>query len=223
MYLKVRVSLVLALLALFALVASSGASGVQATPQATNSVIKKVISPAEQNQALANAAGPGQPFPIPVDFGSSAVFPAAAGAPLGPPGRSAAGAAARGAESIARKAYPDAWADTDADDMETADVGIEGLSQEYSSYVYNQINALKKPYPHRWVGRVTFTTAGGTSFCSGTSISGNVLLTAAHCIYDSTNNVFYSGWTFRPATGRATRPTGHSPRRPAGCCLTGST
>jgi hypothetical protein len=207
MYRKVRVFLVLAL---FALSAFAGASGVQAKPEAVQSlVVSKRISPAEQKEAHAKAAEPARPLQSPVDFGSAVVIPAAEDAALGPPGRSPSGAAARGAEAIAQQAYPDAWTNSAAAAAtETTGGDPAGLSQEYSSYAYNQIAALQTPYPHRWVGRVTFTTPAGTSYCSGTSISGNVLLTAAHCLYDTTNNRFYSNWAFQPAFRNGGAPFG---------------
>ena len=83
-----------------------------------------------------------------------------------------------------------------------------GTSQVYSSYIVNQIAALQRVYPHRWVGRLSFSVPGGTSYCSATSISGNVMLTAAHCLYDSTNNVWYNNWVFTPAYRLGNAPYG---------------
>src|SRR4030065_261720 len=43
-----------------------------------------------------------------------------------------------------------------------------GTSAVYTSYTVNKAVALHKIYPHVWVGRLSFSTPGGTSFCSGT-------------------------------------------------------
>ncbi len=86
-----------------------------------------------------------------------------------------------------------------------------GTSQVFTSYTVNQATALHTIYPHRWVGRVSFTTPTGTSNCSATSISNNVMLTAAHCLYDSTNNRWYSNWVFSPAYRNGATPYGSFP------------
>uniref|UniRef100_UPI0035AFCAF8 trypsin-like serine peptidase n=1 Tax=Promineifilum sp. TaxID=2664178 RepID=UPI0035AFCAF8 len=54
-----------------------------------------------------------------------------------------------------------------------------------------------------------FTTASGPSFCSATNISGNsVIVTAAHCVFDSTNNVWYTNVVFTPAFRGTSGPYG---------------
>lgn len=83
-----------------------------------------------------------------------------------------------------------------------------GTSQVYTSYSVNNKTALWKVYPHKWVGRLSFTTPDGTAYCSATAISGNNIVTAAHCIYDSTNNRWYSNWVFSPAYRAGISPYG---------------
>ena len=91
--------------------------------------------------------------------------------------------------------------------LESADL-VSRASARSTRATLQPIAALQTVYPHRWVGRVTFTTPSGTSFCSGTSISNNIMLTAAHCIYDSTNNQFYSNWALSPAYRNGSAPYG---------------
>jgi len=128
------------------------------------------------------------------------------------PGFVAAGVAALDADLVAQAAYPLDWAvseETDVSDLHL--LGPDGTSGVYTSYIINQFRAMQNRYPHKWVGRISFTTPNGTSFCSGTSISGNIMLTAAHCLYDSTNNIWYSNWAFTPAYRRGSAPYGTFP------------
>ncbi len=177
-------------------------------------VVKKVISPAQQRAALAfwtrEAISAAQPTVITADLGPAIIDEAAIArqVPTGPPGFAAAGAAAADADQVAQAAYPLDWAALEeiaasADLLEPA-----GTSQIHTSYVVNQVAAMQKLYPHRWVGRVVYSTPSGTSTCSATSISGNVMLTAAHCLYDSTNNRWYSNWVFSPAYRNGNSPYG---------------
>lgn len=183
-------------------------------------VVSKVIPPEAQKAALAfwtrDAMAAAPPLALPVQRGPAAIDDAALRqhAVTGPPAAVAAGAAAQGADRLAQTAYPRDWAALDAPSDHAAEAtAIEplGTSQVFTSYTVNQATALHKIYPHRWVGRVSFTTPTGTSNCSATSISNNVMLTAAHCLYDSTNNRWYSNWVFSPAYRNGATPYGSFP------------
>lgn len=187
----------------------------QTAQAATNSqVVSKQVRPAQQaaavkfwtHEALANA----QPFPMMVD--ASADVPASVeDSAVGSAGSSSAGMAAVGADSVAQKGYPADWAVQGEDSFSLTDEEAVGGSQIYTSYYANYYTFNWKIYPHVWVGRLSFSTTGGTSYCSGTSISGNVMVTAAHCLYDTTNNVWYSNWVFSPAYRNGTAPYGTFP------------
>ncbi len=212
---------VLSLLFLMGLVLSLSAAAmgnpsesVKTTDPSSPLTVSKVVSPASQRAALAFwtrdeiAAAP--PLALPVDNG-----PVAGGAgPLeaqasGEPGFVAPALAAPNADQIARDAYPDDWAALDATNgVEAAPVGPDGTSGVYTKYIVNQWTSAQTVYPHRWVGRVSFLTSAGTSYCSGAAISGNIMLTAAHCLHDSTNNVWYSSWVFSPAYRNGSAPYG---------------
>lgn len=133
----------------------------------------------------------------------------------GPEGSTPAGAAEPGAIDVARAAYPEDWeALEQANLLEEPLFGqdeaeaVEGTSSVYTSYDVNTNSALWQIYPHRWAGRLTFRTPTGNSSCSATAISGNNIVTAAHCVYDSTGNVFFSNWVFAPAYRNGTTPYG---------------
>lgn len=225
MYHKIKFASVFAVLAIVSLVFSSG---VQASTLSSeqNDVLSlqgglvesKVISRAEQKAALAfwtrEAVAAAPAMQLPVDFGAAEVDAAALAEALsapelaGPPGFVAAGTAAPGADKAAQRAYARDWAALEEATAATDVSEPTGTSQVYTSYIVNKANALWKIYPHRWVGRLSFSTPSGTSYCSGTSISGNVMLTAAHCLYDSTNNTWYSNWVFTPAYRNGTAPYG---------------
>ncbi len=131
----------------------------------------------------------------------------------GPMGSEAPGMADPDASRIARAAYAQDWA---ALDKELADApAIDELADDlagsdgvYTSYDVNTNTALWQIYPHLWSGKLTFTTASGGASCSATVISGNNIVTAAHCIYDTTANVFYSNWVFTPAYRNGSTPYG---------------
>jgi V8-like Glu-specific endopeptidase len=117
----------------------------------------------------------------------------------GEPGFVAGGPAAPGADEVARAAYPEDWAALDSNLEATVADRPEGTSQIYTNYIVNPVSTLQTMYPHKQIGRFTFTTSEGDKFCSGTSIYGNVMLTAAHCVYDTVNNVWYTNMAFTPA------------------------
>jgi hypothetical protein len=159
-------------------------------------------------RAIANA----RPL-IMTDRGKSGIDAAALDdvALTGPLGGEPAGAAAADADAIARAAFGQDWKATDAASGEVAMMEAAeptGTSQIYTSYIVNQKTPLWKQYPHKWDGKLTFSTPSGGASCSATSISGNNIVTAAHCVYDTTGNFFYSNWAFTPAYRNGTTPYG---------------
>lgn len=61
-------------------------------------------------------------------------------------------------------------------------------------------NYLSTTWPYSAVGKLTFKTPAGASFCSASVIRRSVIVTAAHCYqnFGSNNNVF-TNFVFRPA------------------------
>jgi V8-like Glu-specific endopeptidase len=219
MFSKVKLVAVVLLLAL--VLQLVGFSAVQARtvdnrPEAAGGVVSaKVISPAQQKAALAfwtrDQIAKAQPLEIQVDRGAASVDESAvsrADAFAGQFSSVSAGAAAPDANQKAQAAYPRDWAMARAADESAAADEPTGTSATYTSYTVNQWVPAQTVYPHKWIGRLSFKTSGGTSYCSGTAVSGNVMVTAAHCIYDSTNNVWYNSWVFTPAYRNGSAPYG---------------
>lgn len=198
---------------------SDPGAGAEAKPLAqptNNLVVSKRVSLAEQNNALAfwtrDTIAAAQPLVMPTDAGSAIAEPAAfeSQSVSGPAGFSAPGTAEADAVKVAMAAYASDWAapvEAASDQIAAADVPA-GTSQAYTSYDVNRYTGLWKIYPLIWIGRLSFQTSGGTSYCSATAISGNNFVTAAHCVYDSTNNRWHSGWAFSPAYRNGTTPYG---------------
>lgn len=182
----------------------------------TRVVVTRQISLAQQqaamnlwsHEAIANA----QALNMPTDSGPAGVDTSAAiPESLSTLGFSAAaGRAAANADSVARKTFAADWkaASASAAAMEAPADDMAGTSQVYTSYVVNSWAPAQTIYPHKWIGRLSFTTVGGTSYCSATAISGNNFVTAAHCVYDTTNNRWYSNWAFTPAYRNGSAPYG---------------
>jgi V8-like Glu-specific endopeptidase len=182
-------------------------------------VATKVISPEEQQATIAywtrDAIATAKPMALPAQMAPAQVDAAALAEPAvsGPPVVVPPGAAAPDANQVAQTAYPQDWAalaDEAAATVEAAAVlAPDGSSQVYTSYIVNGAAVLQTLYPHRWIGRLSFRLPDGSaSFCSGTSIRGNVMLTAAHCLYDSTTNRWFSNWVFTPAYRNGNAPFG---------------
>jgi hypothetical protein len=223
---KVVVSLFLlvALLVLGVVVQARSFTGIKASVPAADAapVVSLEISPAEQEAALAfwtrERLKAAKPMEMPKQAGPAEVDLSARSSleTEGPYGFVTSGLAAPDADRIAKAAYPQDWLEVEglegfgAPDAVGPDaLGMPtGTSQTYTSYKINTLSSVQNVYPHRWVGRLSFSTPGGTSYCSGTAISGNVMLTAAHCLYDSTNNRWYSNWVFTPAYRNGNAPFG---------------
>ena len=58
---------------------------------------------------------------------------------------------------------------------------------------------LSRKYPNRIAGKLFFKIGSATYVCSASSIKPGIVVTAAHCLYDNTNDQWYSGWEFIPA------------------------
>jgi hypothetical protein len=172
------------------------------------------ITPAQQRAALEfwtrEQVAAAQPMELLVDSGPATInIPADSAAEVaGSAEFVAAGAPAADADTVAQAAFADEWQAVEASAEAQPLSEPAGTSQVYDAFTVNQASALWQIYPHKWIGRLSFNTPSGTSYCSATSISGNIMLTAAHCVYDTTNNRFYSGWVFRPAYRNGSSPYG---------------
>jgi V8-like Glu-specific endopeptidase len=73
---------------------------------------------------------------------------------------------------------------------------VEVGNTNYNSLV--GANFLSTSYPYRAIGKLTFSTPGGNSFCSASVIRRGLIVTAAHCVRNFGGSAFFSNWTFRP-------------------------
>lgn len=153
---------------------------------------------------------------MPTDMGPSGIDPAAVdqAATTGTAYTTPAGMASPGAEQIARTAY---WRDWEAMEAELDNVDmsadIEGTFGVYTRFDVNGPSSALLPfwriYPHIWDGKFTFTTPSGGASCSATVISGNNIVTAAHCVYDTpSRNQWYTNFAFAPAFRNGNAPYG---------------
>jgi V8-like Glu-specific endopeptidase len=193
--------------------------GTDKSINASELVVSQIISEAEQQAALKfwtrEAIAAAEPMEMIAQFGPEERGAGALSEPEvdGPHSFVAAGRAAPNADRIARAAYPQDWANLEAEleDADVADVesrALDGTAGVRTSYRLSH-SALQTMYPHRWFGRLSFRKPDGTtSFCSGSAISGNVMVTAAHCLYDTTNNRWYTNRVFTPAYRNGNAPYG---------------
>ena len=183
--------------------------GFQGALAATPGVTSVTVSPAAQaaaaalwtHAAMANA----KPIPMPVDKGTFAGKPAVASPEvLGAPGSTPAGAADPSAAAIAKAAFAADWQAAGMDAL--ADAPASGTPGVYTSY-YANLNNMQMMIPHQMVGRLFISGTFGSGYCSATAISGNNIVTAAHCVYDLTHG-FFSSWAFTPAYRNGSAPYG---------------
>lgn len=214
----VFLAMVLMLLALTLAPAGTARAAIQ--PQTDQKEVTTLkITAAQQKAAMSfwtrDAISKAVPMEMPVDT-SADTAPILTDAPevLGAPEFTMPGAAAPDADRIAQKAYAADWKMSQTSGPVSADAlpvpadDTAGTSQVYTSYNINGWAAAQTAFPHRWVGRLSFSTTSGTSYCSATAISGNNFVTAAHCVYDTSANVWYSNWVFTPAYRAGSAPYG---------------
>jgi V8-like Glu-specific endopeptidase len=191
-----RIGVAAAAVALFAPLAAGHANQL---------TVSRTVSPQEQAAAATYwtreriAAAPA--LPMPVDrTGSASVLAPDQERSVGAPASSPPHTAAWDADFVAQSHYWQDWVPAeDGAALEPDPLAPEGTPSVYTHYNVNNNNGIWNIYPHKWDGKLTFLVPGGSASCSATVISGNNIVTAAHCVYDTTSNFFYSGWVFTPA------------------------
>lgn len=216
----VAAAVVLLLLALSLSAQAQDVTGQAPLSAQTGGTISKTASPTQSTAVLqywtSERLAAAQPMPM----------PQAAQPPRNPRTRpptvllgqtAAGGAAAANAEALARADYPQAWAAAESELADSAALAEgpaaeEGTRGVYTSYTVNKNAAVWQTTGHRPVGRLSFLTPFGTSYCSASVISGqNIIVTAAHCAYDTDTNSWYTNWVFTPAYRNGAAPYGSFP------------
>lgn len=109
----------------------------------------------------------------------------------------------------ARQQFPEEWAALQQDATLQSDMGIEGTAGVYTSYLGNYFSQMWTGFPYGAVGKL-YITGGG--YCSASVISpNNIIVTAAHCVYNTDTNTWLGGWTFVPADRAGSAPFGTFP------------
>jgi hypothetical protein len=194
-------------------------------PAAQADVLVESAAAADEAAALAHwtreQMAAAQPVELLVDPATAAVDTATAPQAMAEaPGFSVAGRPSLDADAVARQAYAEDWAALEAAALEellgnaTADTELNsldsptGTSQVFTRYWGNLYTPFWTNYPYRTVGRF-FSSAGS---CTASSASpNNIIVTAAHCVYNTGNNTWYSNKVFVPAYRNGSAPYGQFP------------
>jgi V8-like Glu-specific endopeptidase len=107
------------------------------------------------------------------------------------------------AEAAARTQFPEAWADLELEEeleleVVDSDEGADpfGAAGVFTRYKGNQYHFQWKNYPYNAVGKLYIDNVG---YCTASVINPSLIVTAAHCVFDTDLNLWYTGWTFVPA------------------------
>ena len=181
-------------------------------------VVGVIVSAASQAAAQAlwtpAAMAAAKPLPMPVDTGTFVGRTQATAAPsaaAGKPGFAAPGNADPNADSAAQKAYPADWqalASSVSALGAFPSITDGGTANVFTSYIVNQWSAAQKIYPNKQVGRLYISGTPGSGYCSATAIDHNMIVTAAHCVYDLGAHAYFSNWVFSPAYRAGSAPYG---------------
>lgn len=133
---------------------------------------------------------------------------------LGRPGVALGGMPAAGADEAARRDFPNEWAAAAQADAEAAEAAapavVDGTNGVYTTYDGNIYTQFWQYYPYRTVGVLYYRSWDGFSrWCSASVISGNnIIVTAAHCLYDTYANRWHGSFLFVPAERNLAAPYG---------------
>lgn len=139
------------------------------------------------------------------------VATAAAADALLAPGYAAGGRPDPAANRMAMQEFPDAWAAINEElDASLAPDGPDGTAGVFTTYTGNFYTSFYTQYPYSTIGKLLFTSwNGASSYCSASLISpNNIIVTAAHCLYDTGVNRWHSNWRFIPAQRNGVGPWG---------------
>jgi V8-like Glu-specific endopeptidase len=126
------------------------------------------------------------------------------------------------ADAVAQRAFPEEWrasipeAGVEENIAPFSDSGIFGTPAIFTGYAVNRYKPMWKKYPYYAIGKLYFYTPGGRASCTASVISpNNIIVTAAHCLIDASTGLWYSGWSFIPASRIDAAPYGTFPWKSA--------
>lgn len=131
---------------------------------------------------------------------------------MGEPGSTPGQEPVQEADDSAREAFPEDWQglkesqmeSTRSDAMRSVDFGTQDVFTQYCE----NCPSVNLDYPQKAIGKL-FTNSGS---CSASVVSGkNIIVTAAHCCYNRSNNSWIGGWSFVPAYRDGYAPYGTFP------------
>lgn len=142
--------------------------------------------------------------------GDAVASPQTAAQPSGRAGSVPGRTPAAESDRLAKAQFPQEWAAASSRPSAAADADADfGTAGVFTSYLANFYSTMWRDYPYRATGKL-YITGGG--YCSASVISpNNIIVTAAHCVYDTVNNRFLNGWTFVPADRAGAAPYGSFP------------
>ena len=133
------------------------------------------------------------------------------------------------AEQASRQAYAEDWAmieeaaadivaDALAGGMEDGVMGPTGTSAVFTRYEMNRFTQFHTGFPFKTIGRLFFQDQANLGYaCSASVVSGkNIIVTAAHCLYDTGVNKWNKNWSFVPAYRNGAAPFGTFPFQTCG-------
>ncbi len=221
-----RISRLVIMLAALLLTSSAGTLPVAVRaqsmqpPQSPQQVALTInATPAEQQAALGQwtreARLAAKPLALPVGAADQAAPQAE---PQIQPGRAGAvpgGAPQADAQQAARQQFPEDWRLLEqpaqvAPQAEALSGPVPyGTAGVYTSYLANYYTQMHTAFPYVAVGKLYI---GSSGWCSASVISpNNIIVTAAHCVYNTDTNTWNSGWVFVPADRNGAAPYGSFP------------
>ena len=127
---------------------------------------------------------------------------------LGDPGSTRGKWPNTNANWVAKFEYPQEWlaarGTLEQNSTAESDFVNYGTGEVFTSYLTNYYGVMWKYYPNKAIGRLYLN--GG--YCTASVISPTVIVTAAHCVYDTDTQSWIGGWTFVPADRNGAAPYG---------------
>ena len=196
------------------------------------------ISPEQQAAAIAMWTREARMAAQPMDILNVSLDEAEEEQPLIPdapavpdmPGFSPGGLPAPGANVMAQQQFPEEWSRLDevtADEspqtdaahstsLEGSPLAAMGTKQVFSRYRANFYHPMWRRFPYVAIGKLYFQTAAGQDSCTASVVRpNNIIVTAAHCVYDTTNNIWFNNFVFVPAERDFATPYGSFPAETA--------